>query len=136
MMHRIDPSRLLSRPKHDASQTALLNVIAELRQTLEANEPIGVVQREGTLSILSTAREDIERCRSRLNRMVMSVADETIMNHMEMLSWINALSLDLKLAQKGLHVEQYPLPITSARLDEGQRLVRALDSCRERARFD
>lgn len=86
-----------TRPKHAATQDALEVMIRDLRTTIHANEPIGTVQRQHAVSVIHTARRDVERCSTPFDDLVMrhSIADFSWPDHMALIEWLTGMSMDL-----------------------------------------
>ena len=137
-MHRMNPERFNSKPRHEALQIEMLKLIATLSTLVDNREPIVSVQRDWMIAVLDRSRRELDGCTTSLHDMVMRIADERWPNHMDLISWINGLSIDLKLMgiDPGSINNHHPQPITPERLDEGQRMVMELDSCRQRIKFD
>lgn len=125
-----------SRPKHPQTQDALERLIIDLRTTLDANEPIGTVQRQHAIEVIHEARRDVERCRTPFDEFLKrhGLMENDWPDHMILTGWLTALSMDLH--EPFLSMVQQNRVVDNARLDEGLRLVRELENCREELRYE
>lgn len=137
-MNRISDVNRGTRAKHHEAQMQLLRTIADLRITLDAGESIGKVQRNQAILTISSVRPDIQHCYEGFEDILKNIAprnliEERLTKHMELVSWLTNLNVEMKLIEAGTPTKG--ATVTVARLNEGERLVIALDSCRERVVF-
>lgn len=142
MMNRMSDHNRGTRARHHDAQMALLRMIIELRITVvEAHENIGTLQRENIVNTIHLYRPGIQECYDFVDDILKtldrprSLMEERLMRHVELVKWLTDLSIDVQLlaAPDAEAVRQRPFrPISAERLDEGERLVDALDECRER----
>lgn len=143
-MNRMSDRNWGTRARHHEAQMALLRMIAELRITVDAGERMGTVQQRHIIETIHQHRPGIQECYDGFEDTLKTLdkpynlMEDRLMRHIELVSWLNNLSVDVKLMSVP-DAERLPLhrsrTIDTARLDEGKRLVNRLDECRERLVF-
>lgn len=121
-MNRIDENSPLTACKHADTMLALWELMADLKTTLEASEAINTVLRQRGITIIQTARLELERCQSISLDSMRRTGRPTEPNHPGLLDNLALLETELKLALPLLTLD-------SLLVMDGQ--IAALDSCRE-----
>lgn len=134
-MNRFD---IRSRGRHEDAQDKLLSMIIALRTTVDVREKFGTVQRQNVIATVQAVRPGIQACHS-LERDIykgdghddgrMYIEEPRYMNHVELVEWLTLLSMHMRTSDPTEW-------LTIDKLHEGERLVNALDNCRERLVFD
>lgn len=140
-----------SRPRHEDTSIALLHLIGQLQVVgnfggYEHLRDAGAASlRLDAIGVLSEARRELSLCTSFLSRTAVPyfedvrkgaptyISDNHTFNHPAMLSWINQLSVELKLLH---NLPDKAHDITAEQLDRGKALINDLDTCREQLGFE
>lgn len=134
-----------SRPRHEATQDVLLDMIRQFEVVgnfgnygdYHALRDAGAASlRLEAINVLSSARRELEICGDwgSLSYVEVKLADPWRRPHSTLISWINDLSIELKLMHNGL--ADHASDITAQQLEQGKRLIMELDECREQLRFE
>lgn len=138
------------KPKHEDAQIHLLGIITEFESTVMFGEVPCYALRNQMIAVIQKARPDVERCTSSMNDLIKygqpparesSIVEHRLPNHMDMIDWLNTMSITCHLAnlprdevarivqrtKQGIDVTK----ITNLGfLQAGKDLVARLDSCR------
>jgi hypothetical protein len=138
-MNRTNNSNYGTRAKHHDTQMTLLRLTADLRITIDAGEQIGAVMRQRAVAEIAAARRELDMCYEGFEdaiKYMNHIAEFKAMNHSNLVRWLNQLSMDLILMSiPDLPDEAKPNAVTVARLDEGNKLIYELDTCRQNLVF-
>lgn len=155
-MSRIDSTRWNSKPKHEDFQINLLKLLVDFETTVMFNEHPCYALRRQMIDLLQTGRQEIELCTTSFNDLMRygqpkqtseHLHENRWPNHMEMLHWINDMSITCKLANlppnevmKIIERTQKPPDATKLTdlgfLQRGKELAAQLDQCREPRFYD
>ena len=97
-MSRIDQSRWNTRPKHYPADADLLGVIADFIVTIDYGEVPCYALRQKMIDTIEEHRPGIQSCTTDLDDFVKRIRDESMGNHHELVSMLNALSIACKIA--------------------------------------
>lgn len=148
-MSRIDTSHWDTTPKHHDLQIKLLDLIAQFEMTVKFGEVPCYALRVNMINLIQVARQELEQCTTRFEDMVKHIADERWPDHMDLLTWLNDMSIACKLLNirenqtdflsKPIHDAVLKGQIINARnqltrlstFSQGVQLVNKLDACRQ-----